>query len=214
MQSTTFFPPNRPLADPLVLVQEINHRVVNEYSSAIAGIQLAAKYVTSSRARNALAGAAERLSNCAAAHRALQAPVWVQHAELADYLQTLCSALTAARLEEQGVRLTLAAEAVSLPAERCWRVGLIVSELITNCSRHGLSAGPGSIRVEIEVAGDAIVCRVMDDGQGAATIQPGQGVAVVLGLAEELGGTVVWRSNTYGTTAELTFPVFAAEQLS
>src|SRR5438128_12455307 len=34
-------------------------------------------------------------------------------------------------------------------SERCWRLGLIVSELITNAERHAFRNGGGLIRVEL-----------------------------------------------------------------
>jgi hypothetical protein len=129
-------------ADPLILVEEISHRVVNEYSQAIAGIRLAARDVASSEAQAVLATAATRLLSFAEAHRALQAPRSGETINLADYLHRLCGAMTASFLQERGVRLSLSTDAVALPGERCWRVGLIVSELITNCVRHGLNNGP------------------------------------------------------------------------
>ena len=57
--------------EPLILVQEISHRVVNEYTQAIAGIRLAAAGVASPEGRLALVAAATQLHVYAEAHRAL-----------------------------------------------------------------------------------------------------------------------------------------------
>jgi NAD(P)H-dependent FMN reductase len=69
----TISPASAPI-EPLILVEEISHRVVNEYSQAIAIIRLAAAEVVSREAREALGSAATRLIHFAEAHRALQAP--------------------------------------------------------------------------------------------------------------------------------------------
>jgi two-component sensor histidine kinase len=192
--------------DPLVLVAEISHRVVNEYSQAIAGIRIAARNTASSEAREILATAVTRLHSFAEAHRALQAPRSGESLDLADYLQRLCEAVTAASLQERGIRLTLIADRAVLAPERCWRVALVVSELITNCVRHGLKNGPGCIRVEMVPEGTDIICRVSDDGCGAPHARPGRGLGVVMGLAEDLGGIVGWHFTPEGTVAELIFP--------
>ena len=197
--------------DPLVLVAEISHRVVNEYSQAIAGIRVAARNIASSEAREILTTAVTRLHRFAEAHRALQAPRSGKTLDLADYLQRLCEAVTAASLQERGIRLTLIADRAVLTAERCWRVALVVSELINNSVRHGLKSGPGCIKVELAVEGTEIACRVSDDGCGALHARPGRGLGVVVGLAEDLGGVVAWHFTAEGTVAELIFPQLTEE---
>lgn len=205
MQPVAIAPTQCHGSEQLLLVQEISHRVMNEYSHAIAGIRLAARAVASDEARAALATAATTLMSYAEAHRALQAPTSKGSADLSDYLGRLCSTMTASRLQERGVRLTLSADSVMLPAERCWRIALIVSELITNSLRHGLKNGPGHIRVELEAGNPTTVCRIVDNGSGPTALKPGCGFKVVAGLASEIGGTVRWSFGPEGANAELIF---------
>lgn len=193
-------------ADPLVLVAEISHRVVNEYALAIAGIRVVAQNAASIEVREILGSTAARLHAFAEAHRALQAPRPDKEVDVTDYLKRLCETLTVAFLRERGVHLTLNAHATTLSAGRCWRVALVVSELITNCVRHGLKNGPGNIAVELVPNGSEILCRVIDDGCGSSCPMPGLGLSVVAGLAAELGGTADWEFTSRGTVAELRFP--------
>ena len=193
-------------AEPLLLVKEISHRVMNEYAQAIAGLRSAACSITPEHAQATLVAAAARLLSFAEAHRALQAPLLKGEVELAESLTRLCETMSAARLQERGIVLTLAAAPVRLAADRCWRVTLIVSELITNAMRHGLRGRPGSIRVEIDAHDQAIICRVIDEGGCAGPIRPGRGFDVVTGLASEIGGEVGWCFGPSGTSAELSFP--------
>jgi two-component sensor histidine kinase len=193
-------------ADPLVLVSEISHRVVNEYTEAIASIRLAAARLASAEARQILSEAAIILCNFADAHRALQLPRAASAVDLGDYLARLCAATMAAGLNQRGVRLRLSCDAIHMSSERCWRVALIVSELVTNSVRHGLQGGPGQVVIDLAEDGDLIACRVSDDGVAAPTIQPAQGLSVVKGLAAELDGDVCWRFGPSGTAAVLTFP--------
>jgi two-component sensor histidine kinase len=194
-------------AEPLMLVEEINHRVFNEYAQAIASIRLAAKGLKSDEARDELASVASRLQLYADAHRAHQAPVGAYSADLAVYLETLCVAVMAARLEGRGVLLTFSATPVLLAAERCWLAALIVSEFITNSARHGLRGGAGNMRVELDLDVAWVSCRVIDDGLAPKTLMPGRGMDIVTGLANVLGGQAAWRFGARGTIAELTFPL-------
>ncbi len=54
-----------------LLVEEITHRVANEYTTAVASISRAASRCANIDARTVLAGAAQRLLDYADIHRAL-----------------------------------------------------------------------------------------------------------------------------------------------
>jgi two-component sensor histidine kinase len=91
-------------------------------------------------------------------------------------------------------------------SERCWRLGLIVSELITNAERHAFRNGGGLIRVELLPSLSFVECRVTDNGTGEANTCPGHGLKIVEALAKSLGGTIDQRFGPRGATAVLIFP--------
>ena len=192
--------------DAWLFVDEIEHRVANEYAMAMASIRLAAAKSASAETKAALAGASQRLRDFAEAHRALQAPAAAGLVDLPAYLTRLCQALSRASLNERGIRLTLSHQDVELEAGRCWRVGLIVSELITNAFRHGLGDLTGAIAVEIARSSGTILCRVRDNGRPPSVIVPGRGARLVDALAAELGGFIERRFDASGTTVLLSFP--------
>lgn len=193
-------------SDPsLHLVEEINHRVVNEFAEAIAGLSLAARRSVLKDVRLALEDAAQRLQAHAESHRALLAPV-ESEVNLADYLGRLCETYSRATLADRRVRLVVQSDEIWLPADRAWRIGLAMAELIRNAARHGLRGGPGAIAVQILRNEDEIVCLVQDDGQGAEELRPGRGVALVRTLATELGGSADWGFSPQGSIARLRAP--------
>jgi two-component sensor histidine kinase len=192
---------------PLMLVGEISHRVLNEYTHAIATLALARAETTDRTAHRALAAAERRLLAYAALHRALQPPPALRPYDLGSYLEEVCSALACASLQDHGVRLTLIPGDVSLAADRCWRVALIVAELVNNAVRHAFRSGGGSVLVEVDVDGPSILCRVSDDGQPAsAEPTPGLGRDIIESLAQALGGVIQWRFEPIGTSAVLRIP--------
>jgi two-component sensor histidine kinase len=188
------------------LLAEIEHRVANEYALAIASLSRAAMEVSDVEAKAAVLGAVERLRDYAAAHRARQEPAGEGLVELSDYLRTLCSAMSRASLNERGIHLRLLGEQVELEPARCWRVGLIVSELIVNAMRHGLGESRGAITVAITASPDHVQCRVSDNGQPPPNPKPGQGSRIVDALAAELGGAVEREFTAGGSTVRLCFP--------
>jgi two-component sensor histidine kinase len=193
-----------PLA--LHLVEEISHRVINEYTEAIAILSLAA-----SRGRGtadpALALAAERLAAMAEAHRSLLVPVDDEAMDLGLHLGKLCASLSRASLGERGIRLTVVTDEIWIDAPRCWRVGLIVSELVRNAVRHGLKGRRGSIRVALNARNGRAWCVVCDDGYAPPNPPEGRGRRLIRALATELAGTVEWKFTQAGSVVGLQFPV-------
>jgi two-component sensor histidine kinase len=190
---------------PLHLIDEISHRVVNEYTEAICALGRAARDARDIQAQLALTSAATRLRAQVEAHRALQAPIVDGPMDLADYIGQLCACLAQAPLAESGMRLRVTADEVWLDADRCWRVGLIVAELVRNAARHGLSGGAGAIWVVVEDAAGCVRCSVCDDGGGAPGGRAGRGRRLVQALAAELGGSVAWSFAPNGCCAVLEF---------
>jgi len=178
-----------PLSGPWLLLAEMNHRVANEYALAVASLRLAARRAAPD-AGAALTAACDRLHAHAEAHRAHLAPAG-DRTDLSDYLARLCLSLVRASLAERGVSLRFIAETCELPSEACWRIGLIVSELVTNALRHGVSGPGGKITVQVCACGGQVDCIVRDNGCGAASSPPGQGTSIVTGIADELGGRIV-----------------------
>ncbi len=190
---------------PLHLIDEISHRVVNDYTEVIRALGLAAAAAPDAGAQVALTSAAIRLRAQVEAHRALQAPVGEGPMHLGDYVGRLCAALARAWLAGNGVRLRVTADEVWLDAGRCWRVGLIIAELVRNAARHGLAGGAGAIWVAVEDAAGRIRCSVCDDGEGAPGLRAGRGRRVVQALAGDLGGSVDWSFGAAGCCAVLEF---------
>src|SRR5271170_7257242 len=136
-------------AEPWLYLAEMAHRVANEYSLAVSSLSLAAVRSESREAKDALTAAAARLRRYAVVHRALQAPVDTGEIDLSDHLRTLCCAMVEASLAERGICLTLVDLPVFLDNFMCWKIGLIVSELVTNAMRHAFHGNGGAITVEV-----------------------------------------------------------------
>jgi two-component sensor histidine kinase len=205
LNSTTLWPATA-LPPPLYLIEEISHRVLNEYTAAIGDVSLAAAKSASAQARATLNEVAERLRVHAQAHRALLAPDDDRAVDLAEYLTKICSSLSKALLAERRIRLLAEMDEVRMDSGRSWRIGLIVSELIRNAVRHGLAGRSGYIRVVLSKTFGCVRCIVSDNGRAVTELQPGRGRRLVESLAAELGGTASWRFAPGGCLVEVEIP--------
>jgi two-component sensor histidine kinase len=196
----------RSSAEADLLLREYSHRINNEFASAIGAISHAAARSGTAETRGALVAVKELLINYAVVHQALQMPEHRVRIDAAAYLRRLCRAISRSKLDGRGIELSLMVRKCPMNSKRCWRLGLIVSELITNSVRHGLGDSGGAICVELMLAGPFIKCRVTDNGKSQPVIRPGRGLEIVAALARGLGGTIDHEFGPQGATALLVFP--------
>ena len=188
-----------------LLLREFSHRINNEFASAIGALSIAARSAND-EAKAALAAVQDQLQMYARVHHALQMPEHTSRIDAAAYLRQLCWAISRSKLERKGIELRFVERTFRMNSERCWRLGLIVSELITNAERHAFRNGGGSIRVELLPSLSFVECRVTDNGTAEANARPGHGLKIVEALAKSLGGTIDQRFGPQGATAVLIFP--------
>jgi two-component sensor histidine kinase len=189
-----------------LLLRELAHRVNNEFTSIINTISLAAARSSHCEVKVALNAAMELLHGYADVHRALQMPKPDAQVDAADFLDALCAAMSRSKLERMGISLVLRASVpLRLSSERCWRLGLIVYELVTNAVRHAFNGRAGEIRIELKFGDGLVRCKVTDNGSASSNIRPGQGLEIVRQLANDLGGTVQHCFEQKGSTSLLVF---------
>ncbi len=205
-QAINSAPSERSLAEASLLLREYSHRINNEFASAIAVISHAAARSSNAEARSALAMVKDQLLNYALVHQALQMPEHSVSVDAAAYLRRLCEAISRSKLDNNHIELLVVARKCPMNSHRCWRVGLIVSELITNSVRHGLSKSGGAICVELVPSSPCIKCRVTDNGTSETTVRAGRGLEIVAALARSLGGTIDHQFGPHGASSLLVFP--------
>ncbi len=125
-----------PNPDGSLLLRELDHRIKNELTSAICAVSAKAVQSDSVAVKAALLDVVDVLHQWADVHRALRMPDQGRLTDAARYLQQLCFAMTKYRLDCLAIRVLFSADDLRLEGERCWKLGLIVSELLTNVARH------------------------------------------------------------------------------
>jgi two-component sensor histidine kinase len=161
----------------------------------------------------ALLEVADLLHQCVDVHRALHMPDHGRFTDAARYLQKVCFSMTKYQLDRLGIHVLFSADHLRLEGERCWKLGLIVSELLTNVARHAqFDARHPELRVEVMLAGNVVKCRIFDNGSAPEPIRRGRGLAIVGELVSSLGGRVHTSCTVEGCSFLLTFRLTEAEQ--
>jgi len=193
-----------------LLLEELTHRVGGEFAIAIRTLSLAAALTQADEAKSILAAVQHRLENIARVHRALRVPEARTSVDGLTYLRQLCEAISLSRLRYRGISLELPDKMLEIDSEQCWRLGMIVSELVTNAARHSFVSPPARIRVTAARRGALIWCRVEDNGVPLEEESENRGVRLVAALARELHGEVERYHRHDGCVATLTFPAACA----
>jgi two-component sensor histidine kinase len=189
-----------------VLLHELNHRTNNEFAAAIGGVSLAAARSSNDDVKAALTAVGQLLQHYAYVHRALQIPEHDTLVDAANYLRQLCLSITQSHLAYRRIKLVLATEPLQLQADPCWRLGMIVYELIINAARHAFQHGQGEIGVQLIDTGAVAQCTVVDNGSAPASIGPGRGLKIIDELTKSLGGRFESKLGPRGSSSTLIFP--------
>jgi len=182
--------PEPPAAEMGTLLRELNHRIANQFASAIDLISIEAVRAEGAEAKAALSGAVELLHGHADVHRALSMPRQRALVDAATYLRKLCGAFQGAVLDRLDIQLTLKGDRLPLQPERCWRLGLIIHQLVTNATSHAFDGRSGEIRIRLAHADGLIRCVVSDNGSAASRATQGPGLRIVADLARTLDGRI------------------------
>lgn len=110
--------------------------------------------------------------------------------DLAAYLEDVADFWTRA-CEGRPVRLDVRGQSALLPDSHLLPLAIITHELISNACRHAFPGDRrGSIAVAFSRAVGGVSLVVRDSGIGSEKLEPGEGLALVQGLVEHLGGAM------------------------
>jgi two-component sensor histidine kinase len=136
----------KPINRSLLYVTELLHRIQNEYMNAISFTSMVATRSATPEAKAALSQVVDHLHALAKAHRILRPPSPGELVDLTAELTQLCRAIVSRDLDQRGITMHLTvAGSLLLDSDQCWRANLILTELITNASRHAFDARGGRI---------------------------------------------------------------------
>ena len=191
-----------------VLLREITHRVKNEFASAIQVLSFAAEKSRDRKVKAALEGVMEKLHDYARVHRALQMPSGNDCIDASAYLRELCGSISRSKLENRNIELVLVDRPFRMSSERCWLLGMIIAELITNAARHAFDHNGGKARIECRPAGEFVECRVCDNGSASTPgARPGSGFRIIDALAQKLDAEFQFNLGEAGSEAVLIVPI-------
>jgi PAS domain S-box-containing protein len=201
------------LEERQMLLQEVHHRVKNNFQTIISLLELQAVHLEQPGFDRLLHDMASRIRAMALIHEQLYQQSDFSHV----LLDELCASLVA-HMQQVTAAASVRAEVrpghIALPLNRAVPVALIVHELLLNAFKHGVAAGARHIAVQFRRTADAVTIEVIDDGRHHPPDLPAQlensrhfGLRMVRLLARQLHGSVDFMPETGRFCAALTFPL-------
>lgn len=198
------------LAEKEVLFREVHHRVKNSLQvvSSIAGLE--AYRAASPETIVVLENMRSRIRAISLVHERLYSLEGGSLVDAGAYLSGLAAELSASLGPGGGV--SAETESVMLPVAVCVDLGLILSELVSNATKHASPSGAAApIRVSLRVEGPSASLRVEDEGPGLPEdfdpeSSPSLGMRLVSSLAKKRDAALIL-GRAPGAFVEIRFPM-------
>lgn len=199
-----------------MLLEEMQHRVVNSLQIIASILLLKARTVPSEEMRLHLEDAHQRVMSVAAIQQHLHAGRIGEMIEIGPYLTRLCEALAASMItKEHPISLKVEAEFGTASSRDCVSIGLIVTELVINALKHAFKSekGDAQIIVGYQVSGTSWKLTISDNGSGKAPAISGQvvaglGTSIIEALGQQLEARMEVLSGSRGTVVSFTYGMF------
>jgi two-component sensor histidine kinase len=201
-----------------MLLEEMQHRIVNSLQIIASILMLKARAVTSEETRQHLQDAHRRVMSVAAVQKHLHGSGHAELIAVGPYLTKLCESLAGSMVgEDRSVTLNVVADAGMLISSDAVSVGLIVTELVINAVKYAFPdpATLAVVTVRYEVNRADWKLSVFDNGVGRAEggiagPKGGLGTSLVNALAHQLDAVVHSTSSAAGMSVSITHATFTS----
>jgi len=194
-----------------LLLREIHHRVKNNLTMAVSLLKLQFGGFTDERVHAALDASVERIQSMSLVHQGLYQSERQDSIDFRTFVKQIVERLSTTYPIGDAVRVLAEIGDVPVGIETAIPVSLIINELVTNALKYAFPSGrAGVIRVSARALETDVELVVRDDGVGLPRgfrmeETDSLGMRLVLGLAQQIGGTVSASSDT-GTVFRVVFP--------
>ncbi|MFZ4617950.1 MAG: sensor histidine kinase [Rectinemataceae bacterium] len=197
----------RSLRENQALLLELQHRVKNSFNMISSMIHIASREGRTAETIVALEQLDFRVMSVAELYSLLYSSGSFAEVRLDEYCRKLALALLGLRSE---IALVTDMEQVVVNAAKAAPIGLIVTELVTNSLKYAFPGQrKGKISLSLRKGPDRVSLDIRDDGVGlpkafSARDKGGMGINLVMGLANQVGGSFAISGDDEGTRCTLT----------
>ncbi|WP_273599048.1 sensor histidine kinase [Roseateles albus] len=207
----------RSLQDKTALLLEVHHRVKNNLQVITSLLRMEARRSESAATKTVLKDMQARIRSMSLLHETIYRSGTFAAIDLGTHIRQVASqSLKNLQVEDGLLQLHVQAQSLQVGLDQATACGLLLTELVSNCLKHGFSDGrAGEIRIQLAPKPDSALwsLRVSDNGAGLPSdfdARQGKslGLQLVGSLATQMGGILLIGA---GPAAEFTVD-FAPEK--
>jgi two-component sensor histidine kinase len=202
---------DRLLLQKRVLTEELQHRVRNNLQLVYGMLSRQLDDTDDERGQRGIKAIARRVRSLAQVYDHLHGDEVTRATDFSGYLKSLCVNIAQIQhMADDAVTLECSSDPIILDLDVVTALGIVVTELVTNCYDHAFPTGHGSIHVSLrrDPADDrTAILTIRDDGRGFTPVARNkrQGIGLVSRLIEQVRGTAAVESD-HGTAWIIRFP--------
>lgn len=195
-----------------LLLDEVNHRIANEVTAALAALHIAQSARGQAARPRLMAAAIDRLESFGECSRIL-AGMTHEVTDIGSVLERLCRAMLRSRLGSGPKQVILDIAPVALDGENARHLAMIAYELINNTLKHAFFGSGRELQVKLKIIAGSLVLVVADDGPGITSASKVPIVGKRLGrrilrdLVRACNGHLEVQSGAHGTMVQVTLPL-------
>ncbi len=200
------------LAEKEVLLREIHHRVKNNLQIISSLMSLQSEYTQEPEIVKMFQESKNRIRSMALIHEKLYLSQDLAHINFSEYLKSLVDMFSSFYREKRNdINVSLKCEDINLEIDPAISVGLIVTELLSNCFKHAFPGKKsGEVTIMLSKDSENYLLEVADDGIGMPDDldikkTDSLGLLIVQSLTVQLKGTLE-HYNDGGAKFKLSFP--------
>lgn len=153
------------LVEKGILLKEIRHRIKNNLQVVSSLLHVHSGKINNKEFEELLDQSQRQIYSMSLVHEILYQKNNIAVVSMQDYLNELCEHLLST-FSNISVCSTINANNISLSVDLVNPIGLIVSELVTNSSKHAFKGGEGAITIELSKKEDFFIFMFKDNGKG------------------------------------------------
>jgi chemotaxis protein methyltransferase CheR len=200
-----------------ILLEEMQHRIVNSLQIVASILMLKSRAVTSDETRQHLQDAHRRVMSVAVVQQHLHGSGMGDLIEIAPYLTKLCDSITESMIGDSSrTVLEVVADKGAAKSADIISLGLIVTELVINALKYAFPdrRETATVKVNYEMHGNDWKLSVSDNGvgkrDGGLAAKGGLGTSLVNALANQLDAQVESTSGPEGMRVTITHATFTS----
>jgi PAS domain S-box-containing protein len=184
----------RSLHEREVLLQEIHHRVKNNFQVMLSMLNLQMRKLQAPEAHEVLQTSHNRIRSMSLVHELLYDSRSITQIEVRKYFKELTRELTSLYMAEMPVKIEFDLNPIHLSFEQAMPCGLLLTEILTNSFKYGFPnnyTGQAKIFITLKQANDNLLLQIEDNGTGSKDSiesKQGLGLRLIKSLISQLNG--------------------------